>query len=62
MNTSSSRRTFLKRTALTTAALSMGLSAGSGQATSDRRRILVIVELSGGNDGLNSVVPYNDDA
>jgi uncharacterized protein (DUF1501 family) len=25
-------------------------------------RILVIVELSGGNDGLNTVVPYGDDA
>ncbi|MDH3645093.1 MAG: DUF1501 domain-containing protein [Gammaproteobacteria bacterium] len=25
-------------------------------------RVLVIVELSGGNDGLNSVVPYGDDA
>jgi len=25
-------------------------------------RILVIVELSGGNDGLNTVVPYTDDA
>lgn len=24
-------------------------------------RILVVVELSGGNDGLNTVVPYNDD-
>ena len=31
-------------------------------AAGDSRRILVIVELSGGNDGLNSVVPYNDDA
>ena len=25
-------------------------------------RILVVVELSGGNDGLNTVVPYGDDA
>jgi uncharacterized protein (DUF1501 family) len=25
-------------------------------------RILVIVELSGGNDGLNTVIPYGDDA
>ncbi len=29
-------------------------------ATGDR--ILVVVELSGGNDGLNTVVPYGDDA
>src|SRR3989442_2123213 len=25
-------------------------------------RILVVLELSGGNDGLNTVVPYGDDA
>ena len=32
-------------------------------AAADRPdRILVVVELSGGNDGLNSVVPYGDDA
>ncbi|WP_428418306.1 DUF1501 domain-containing protein [Methylibium sp.] len=28
---------------------------------SDRRRILVVLEMSGGNDGLNTVVPYADD-
>ncbi len=27
-----------------------------------RERILVVVELDGGNDGLNTVVPYGDDA
>ena len=25
-------------------------------------KILVVLELSGGNDGLNTVVPYGDDA
>ena len=25
-------------------------------------RILVVLELSGGNDGLNTLVPYGDDA
>jgi uncharacterized protein (DUF1501 family) len=30
--------------------------------TADNGRILVILELSGGNDGLNTVVPYGDDA
>ncbi len=34
----------------------------SGQLPrSDNDRILVVVELSGGNDGLNSVIPYTDD-
>ncbi len=28
----------------------------------EKGRILVVVELSGGNDGLNTVVPYGDDA
>lgn len=31
-------------------------------ATGDDKRILVVFELSGGNDGLNTVVPYADDA
>src|SRR5438309_12084455 len=35
--------------------------AAAAQADRDGR-ILVIVELSGGNDGLNTVVPYGDDA
>jgi len=34
--------------------------ANSGKA-SDNERILVVLELSGGNDGLNTVVPYGDD-
>ncbi len=28
----------------------------------DRSRILVVIQLSGGNDGLNTVVPFNNDA
>ena len=35
-------------------------AAPAGRAGSER--ILVILELSGGNDGLNTVVPYGDDA
>lgn len=31
-------------------------------ATPNNDRILVVLELSGGNDGLNTVVPYGDDA
>lgn len=29
--------------------------------TAERERILVVFEMSGGNDGLNSIVPYADD-
>jgi uncharacterized protein (DUF1501 family) len=36
-----------------------GDQAGDGKA---KGRILVVVQLDGGNDGLNTVVPYNDDA
>ena len=36
--------------------------AAFGQTRTDPNRILVILELSGGNDGLNTVVPYGDDA
>jgi uncharacterized protein (DUF1501 family) len=32
------------------------------QAAASQDRILVVVELSGGNDGLNTLVPYGDDA
>ena len=38
-----------------------GKSAQSAGATGGER-ILVVVELSGANDGLNTVVPYGDDA
>src|SRR5882724_9278047 len=34
----------------------------SAAPTAQEGRILVVVELSGGNDGLNTVVPYGDDA
>lgn len=59
------RRTFLKDTA---AACSIGASpplfwrraAGAAEARRDAT-ILVVVELTGGNDGLNTVVPHGDD-
>ncbi len=50
--------TFLNRTAA-------ALSAQALQGTSVEKRperILVVLELSGGNDGLNTVVPYGDPA
>ncbi len=65
----------LKRRALLRAGVGLGLGAlgmvpsgfaraaqaAAAQAKADGK-ILVILELSGGNDGLNTVVPYGDDA
>jgi uncharacterized protein (DUF1501 family) len=67
------RRDLLKRGALFVA---LGLTAPSfvartaaaaqtrlaGLSDSARRKILVVVQLGGGNDGLNTVVPFGDDA
>jgi len=51
------RRSFLRMTGALTAGYAM-----PSIATPSRERILVVVELSGGNDGLNCVVPFGDDA
>ena len=45
----------------TSAALAAKALEGTSMEASPER-ILVVVELSGGNDGLNTVVPYGDDA
>lgn len=59
---SSSRRSFLKRGAvLAGAGIAPWAHAVPGAVDNDDR-ILVVLELSGGNDGLNSVVPHADDA
>ena len=65
------RRDFLKTASLgAPAALALGSSAPlflSGLATaadgqqSKEDTILVVVQLAGGNDGLNTIVPYGDD-
>lgn len=66
MNTS--RRRFLQAGLGGTALISLSgpvphfLLGACGQASRNRReKILVVVELSGGNDGLNTVVPYADE-
>src|ERR1700761_1691950 len=56
-----SRRTLLKAGALAAAPL-MFAPAAFGQVKPAGERILVVLELSGGNDGLNTVIPYGDDA
>ena len=40
----------------------LGRAAEAAAAAAANGKILVILELSGGNDGLNTVVPYGDDA
>jgi uncharacterized protein (DUF1501 family) len=64
----SSRREFLRSTLGASAVLSFGavtprflLAAAAGQETQADDTVLVVVQLSGGNDGLNTVVPYSDD-
>lgn len=64
------RRRFLKTTLGTSALVPFvpslgGLLGSSTRTTTGTTRddtILVVVQLSGGNDGLNTVVPYADDA
>ncbi|UCF15007.1 MAG: DUF1501 domain-containing protein [Phycisphaerales bacterium] len=64
------RRDFLKATLGASTMLSLASvapnflvrAAGTGAALrDDRDTVLVVVQLSGGNDGLNTVVPYADD-
>lgn len=75
LNCSCSRREFLARGLYgigVTAGLPIFLSRTAGAITAQAlqgtslekhpNRILVVVELSGGNDGLNTVVPYQDAA
>jgi len=63
------RRDFLKTTLGASALLSftsaaprfLVRAATAASRRDDRGTILVVVQLSGGNDGLNTVVPYGDD-
>jgi uncharacterized protein (DUF1501 family) len=43
------------------ASFGLALEGALGKAASHPERILVVVELSGGNDGLDTVIPYGDD-
>lgn len=56
------RRTLLKSGALAAAPLMFSPAAFGQTKASENGRILVVLELSGGNDGLNTVIPYGDDA
>lgn len=60
-----SRRQFIKHTGLATAGtmlLPMFLNAFDRQSIQNyKNRKLVVVQFSGGNDGLNAIVPYTND-
>src|SRR6202050_2221959 len=62
----SSRRNLLRLgmygIGVSAAALPMPLFAQAVAAAGSAGKILVVLELSGGNDGLNTLVPYGDDA
>jgi uncharacterized protein (DUF1501 family) len=67
---SHTRRDFLKATLGASTLLSFAPAApnflihsvmAAAQRRNDRGTVLVVVQLSGGNDGLNTVVPYGDD-
>jgi uncharacterized protein (DUF1501 family) len=59
------RRDFLRATLGASAFMSLGPAARHVLAGSslprDRDTVLIVVQLTGGNDGLNTVVPYGDD-
>ncbi|NQV25546.1 MAG: DUF1501 domain-containing protein [Rhodopirellula sp.] len=63
------RRNFLKTSFASSAVVSIGaaapqflLRAGAADSKSQDDSILVMVQLSGGNDGLNTIAPFNDEA
>jgi uncharacterized protein (DUF1501 family) len=59
-----SRRTFLKSSALLALAPSVpGFLARTARATEPKpdSRVLVVIEMSGGNDGINTIVPFADE-
>ncbi|MDC7998848.1 DUF1501 domain-containing protein [Gilvibacter sediminis] len=56
------RRTFLKRSALASTALMIpGFLQAQFKPLSQLGKRLIIIQLSGGNDGLNTVVPFRND-
>ncbi|SIO32078.1 Uncharacterized conserved protein, DUF1501 family [Singulisphaera sp. GP187] len=61
------RRRFLERTLQSSSLVALGpmvpgfLASAAQAAEPGKDNILVVVEMTGGNDGLNTVIPYADD-
>ncbi|RPI92306.1 MAG: twin-arginine translocation signal domain-containing protein, partial [Chloroflexi bacterium] len=64
------RRDFIKTAAGVSSLMAFGgavpgflqHAANAAASTGEPNPVLVVIQLSGGNDGLNTVVPYEDDA
>ncbi len=66
MSARHSRRGFLKLSLSTAGIAALGaprflVSAAEASAQASGETVLVVVQMSGGNDGLNTVIPYADD-
>ena len=60
----STRRDFLRQSALATAGTMLipgFLKAFDGNTLLPDHKKLVVIQLSGGNDGLNTIIPYRND-
>src|SRR5437764_12365119 len=62
-----SRRQFLERSLKGSSLIALSstvpgfLASTARAAAANKETVLVVVELNGGNDGLNTVIPYADD-
>ncbi|MEL6108435.1 MAG: DUF1501 domain-containing protein [Planctomycetota bacterium] len=67
MNQRYKRRQFLTQLSAASGVMAFGATAPqvlchAAAAGGDKDRVLVVVEMAGGNDGLNSVIPHSDPA